>query len=114
MPRRKSLFPGPKRRSVKMGPLRQNYKGIIPTSTSFGSKIARVNVSGRGTRTSVKIPGTNIRMRGSSGGGRNRKGPLTGAQLQPEPAKKKGCLRGCSPLVLILIVVVVLVVVGVT
>jgi hypothetical protein len=105
MPRRKSLFPGPKRRSAKMGPLRQNYKGIVPTSTSFGNANARVNVSSRGTRTSVKIPGTNIRMRGSSGTGRRRKAAV--AQAGPtgsDVAKKRGCLPGCSPLVLVLLI----------
>jgi hypothetical protein len=98
---------------VKLGPLRQNYKGIIPTSTSLGNENFRVNVSDRGTRTTAKIPGTNIRTHGYSGTGR-RRASTHAASAQEESGKKKGCLRGCSPLVLILVVLVVLVVLGVT
>jgi hypothetical protein len=109
MPRRKRFFSGPKRRSVKMGPVKSNYKGVLPTSTSIGGRNARINMSSRGIRSSTKIPGTNIRTESWWGPGR-RKSSVP--EIQQEQARKKGCLKGCSPILVILVIAAVLLIVS--
>ena len=115
MARRRNLFSGPKRKSYKAGPIKLNTKGFVGTSVSVGGKNSRLNLSSRGLRTSTKIPGTNIRVEGHAGTGRRRKANVPApVHAGAESAKKKGCLRGCSPLVLLLVTaLIVLVIVGV-
>ena len=50
MARRKTFALGPKRKSYSSGGMRVNTKGYRVTSTSFGPKGARVNMSKRGMK----------------------------------------------------------------
>lgn len=103
MRRRKRLSFGPKRKSLKVGPARYNFKGGIPTSTSIGGKSWRLNVGRRGVRTTSRIPGTRMRVHNSLGTKSPRKTRLAPQPTQNDPTKR-GCIRGCFPIIVLIIV----------
>ena len=95
MPRRKSVFPTG-RKSFGKG-VRINTKWGMPTSVSAGGKALRVNVSGKGTRTTAGIPGTPIRTTAWSGSGRKRRRTVSPEHVETSGDRKgrRGC--GCLP-----------------
>ncbi len=105
MPRRPGFSFGPKRKSFKAGGMKINTKGLRVTSTSVGGKNFRVNLSGRGVRTTARIPGTNIRLRSSGGGGRRARATSVATTAQLE--QKRGCLRGCFPVLLVVVILLI-------
>jgi hypothetical protein len=96
---------------------RRPFLGGRPSVTCFaiGSREpVRTTSDGRGTRTTAKIPGTNIRTHEFFGAGRRWKASPHAASAQEESGNERGCLRGCSPLVLIPVVLLALIALDVT
>lgn len=107
MPRRRSF--GPKRKSFGKG-IKLNTKGGIPTSVSLGGKGLRVNVSSRGTRATTRNPLTGKSHTTSVGDGRRQSQASSLVQpTQDETRKKKGCISGCTPFLVLTIIAVVVI-----
>lgn len=111
MRRRRQFSLGPKRKSLKVGPVKYNFKGGIPTSTSIGGKSWRMNVGRRGIRTTSRIPGTRIRVQNTYGA---QPRPQTRGLDKPtqELPKKRGCLRGCFQAFALIVVLSAIAIVG--